>query len=377
MENKMTYDTFISQFEIYPTKRSAQKKGFEAHHIIPRAMQDTPDDRCVRLTPFQHIYAHYLLALEDERAKIIFALMVQYNFKKLSDLEKITLEQLEEWARLREEGRTHPDYLKRCSERSKRMWADEDFYKQQTQKIRDWYASTENRKVFSDRIKRMYEEHPELKQIQSDNFKKMWADTDFKARMKEKAKETWSREDLRQRVGESTSRYYADESNRQKQSEISRNYWESEEARKNQADIMKATKWWNNGHVNTRSKDCPGQGFVLGRLNQEYPQETRQAVSKRMKGLVYWNNGTVNRRSKECPGQGWVQGKIHSDREREKNCRKVIQLSKDGQFIAEYESIHEAERQTGVSFKHISQCCLHMYGRKSAGGYIWRYKEVA
>ena len=105
--------------------------------------------------------------------------------------------------------------------------------------------------------------------------------------------ETWSREDLRQKVSESIKNYYSEEENKQKQVEKSKKYWSSEEARMHQANIIKATKWWNNGHVNTRSEDCPGQGFVLGRLKQEYPQETRQAASKRMKGLVYWNNGQI------------------------------------------------------------------------------------
>lgn len=104
-----TYNSFISQFKIYPTMKLAKKKGYEAHHIIPRAMQETPDDRCVRLTAFQHIYAHYLLALENREAAIIFALMVNLSWNKLSDLDKIDIEQLEEFARLRSVSRCGED----------------------------------------------------------------------------------------------------------------------------------------------------------------------------------------------------------------------------------------------------------------------------
>lgn len=53
--------------------------------------------------------------------------------------------------------------------------------------------------------------------------------------------------------------------------------------------------------------------------------------------------------------------------------KSVLQFSKTGEFIAEYPSIMEAERQTGCNPSHICQCCKGK--RKSAGGFIWKYKE--
>ena len=53
--------------------------------------------------------------------------------------------------------------------------------------------------------------------------------------------------------------------------------------------------------------------------------------------------------------------------------KSVLQYSKTGEFIAEYPSIGEAERQTGYSQSSISKCCKGK--RKSTGGYIWKYKE--
>ena len=49
----------------------------------------------------------------------------------------------------------------------------------------------------------------------------------------------------------------------------------------------------------------------------------------------------------------------------------VLQFSKDGELIAEYPSIMEAERQTGCNNGHICKCCKGKY--KSTGGYIWKY----
>ena len=51
----------------------------------------------------------------------------------------------------------------------------------------------------------------------------------------------------------------------------------------------------------------------------------------------------------------------------------ILQYSKDGDFIAEYPSIREAERHTGCHHAHICACCKGKY--KSTGGYIWRYKD--
>ena len=69
-------------------------------------------------------------------------------------------------------------------------------------------------------------------------------------------------------------------------------------------------------------------------------------------------------------------GKHHSEETRNmisnsKGVNGILQFSKDGDFIAEYSSTHEAERQTGCYQTHICQCCKGK--RKSTGGYIWKY----
>ena len=51
--------------------------------------------------------------------------------------------------------------------------------------------------------------------------------------------------------------------------------------------------------------------------------------------------------------------------------KKVYQYSLDGEFLAEYPSAHEVERQLGFAFQNISKCCLGK--RKTAYGYVWKY----
>ena len=58
-----------------------------------------------------------------------------------------------------------------------------------------------------------------------------------------------------------------------------------------------------------------------------------------------------------------------------KTNKPIIQLSLKGEYIKEYESALEAERQLniGIISKHISGCCKGK--RKTTGGFRWVYKD--
>ena len=43
--------------------------------------------------------------------------------------------------------------------------------------------------------------------------------------------------------------------------------------------------------------------------------------------------------------------------------------------VKEYDSSVYAEKETGISNGHISNICREYRGRKTAGGYIWKYKK--
>lgn len=53
--------------------------------------------------------------------------------------------------------------------------------------------------------------------------------------------------------------------------------------------------------------------------------------------------------------------------------KAVVQLTLDGEFIAEYISANEASNITGARATGIRRVCQH--GSQSAGGYLWVYKE--
>lgn len=53
--------------------------------------------------------------------------------------------------------------------------------------------------------------------------------------------------------------------------------------------------------------------------------------------------------------------------------RKIVQLSMDGDFIAEYNKVIEADKKLGINQSAIIRCCKGK--NKSAGGFRWMYKE--
>ena len=54
------------------------------------------------------------------------------------------------------------------------------------------------------------------------------------------------------------------------------------------------------------------------------------------------------------------------------NEKVVVQLDDNFNSIAEYPSLHEAGRQTGIVWQNISKVCLGL--RTKAGGFRWKYK---
>lgn len=53
----------------------------------------------------------------------------------------------------------------------------------------------------------------------------------------------------------------------------------------------------------------------------------------------------------------------------------VKQYSKKGEFIKLWSSISEVEKELGLSNSHITSCCKGGYGRKTVGGFVWRYEN--
>ena len=54
--------------------------------------------------------------------------------------------------------------------------------------------------------------------------------------------------------------------------------------------------------------------------------------------------------------------------------KPVCQYSKNGEFIKEYSSALDAEKETGIDRQTISSCCHYRKFYRSAGGYKWSFR---
>ena len=90
------------------------------------------------------------------------------------------------------------------------------------------------------------------------------------------------------------------------------------------------------------------------------------------------NHIDENKLNNDLSNLEWCTGRenlVHGTRTKrvaEKLSKKVIQLDLNDSVLNEFESMGQAERETGVPIGNISRCCNGE--RKSAGGYKWRKK---
>lgn len=74
----------------------------------------------------------------------------------------------------------------------------------------------------------------------------------------------------------------------------------------------------------------------------------------------------------------YLENNIHAynvlgkNNKNKKGSKPVLQYDLQGNFIKEYSSIREAQRQTEIYA--IDKVCKGQQGRKQAGGYVWKYK---
>ena len=67
-------------------------------------------------------------------------------------------------------------------------------------------------------------------------------------------------------------------------------------------------------------------------------------------------------------------GKTRTEETKEKLSIPIIQCDMKGNEIKEWFGASEAARSLGLIQSHISACCRNLYGRKSIGGFKWKFK---
>ena len=125
-----------------------------------------------------------------------------------------------------------------------------------------------------------------------------------------------------------------------------------------------------------------------GNENKIVSDEVKRKLSEAMKGKRCGENHPMwgrhlteeqkRKMSKAKKGENNpMYGKHRDDETKDKirlrHNKPVIQFTKEGTFVAEYESALVAKNITGIDSSNISKCCLGKL--KSAGGFKWAYKN--
>lgn len=109
-----------------------------------------------------------------------------------------------------------------------------------------------------------------------------------------------------------------------------------------------------------------------GHENKIMSDEAKQKMSKSKKGIKHTKEHNL-KISDSLKGHTHILTEESKNKMRLSHNKPVIQFTKEGTFVAEYESALMAKNITGIDNSHIGYCCLGK--RKSAGGFKWTYKN--
>lgn len=151
-------------------------------------------------------------------------------------------------------------------------------------------------------------------------------------------------------------------------------------------------KTWNSERILKPARKSRGYMYVqLSKNGKTCPKHVHRLVAEAFipnpenKPTVNHKNG--NKADNSVENLEWAtytENNIHSirvlgnNKQIEYSVKKsVLQFDLNGNFIAEYPSYREAQRQTGINSIDVVCRGERQKGRKqkTAGGYIWKYKE--
>ena len=145
-----------------------------------------------------------------------------------------------------------------------------------------------------------------------------------------------------------------------------------------QTAISDKTKMWEIHH----RRECDENGRTLFTTKQL--KEMNLYFKRPASELIFVTKSMHNKLHREMfenigrnvgKKYGKIVGKIYGKKNGPINGKKgsipIRQFTKDGTFVKEWPSAHEADRQLGIARSSIGKCCKGCL--KSTGGFVWRY----
>ena len=112
------------------------------------------------------------------------------------------------------------------------------------------------------------------------------------------------------------------------------------------------------------------------RNDQKIHRLVAEAFIPNLNNLPQVNHIDGNKHNNHVDNLEWVttsENQLHSYYVLKNNLKPVIQYDLEGNFIKEWEATKIASIKLNIHASNITNCCKN--NRKTAGGYIWKYKE--
>ena len=104
-------------------------------------------------------------------------------------------------------------------------------------------------------------------------------------------------------------------------------------------------------------------------------EATKKAISETLKGVPRGPMSEEHKKAISETLKGVPLSEDHkkaiSDAMKGVNAKKILQFTKSGELIKEWQSAYKAELELGIAQSSICSCCNGK--RNYAGGYVWKY----
>ena len=295
----------------------------ERHHTFPKGIFGD-NDRIVVLTPREHYIAHLLLekiyikryGIGDERTKkmTLACLMMRNRSEKYnSHLYELVRKRHSENMKERMKGENNPSYGVPCSEERRQKIREKNLGRKASQETKNKMSITRKGRKFRSYIKNGK---------RFGNYLKIY-DLQFREMFIEIVKTSHTKTEIVKRLENKIS--YKCIVGWIKELNLDTSHFtgnlglkHTEKSRENirLAKLGEKNPFYGKTHTDEvkskMSEDRTGEKNAF--YGKTHSQETRQKIgeknSENMKGMLWWNNEQIQKRSRECPGDDWIRGRL-------------------------------------------------------------------